>query len=77
MSAAIRFLWVATRGYRLSPWRSPFLKWRIETYSGLPASRVGFASFWKFVWSERRRLGTFLGWTNEMAGWEAKSRSRA
>jgi hypothetical protein len=75
MIAAVSFLWVATRGYRLAPWRSPFLRWRIETYSGLPASQVGFAAFWRFVWSERVRLVRFLGWTSEMAGWETKGRA--
>ncbi len=33
----LRFLWRATRGYRLRPWRSPYLRWRIETYWGTPA----------------------------------------
>ena len=74
-AAALRFLWVSTGGYRICPWRSPFLRWRIETYSGMPASKVDFVSFWKFVWTERQRLGRFLGWTSEMAGWEIKSRA--
>ena len=36
-------LWRLTRGYRLCPWRSPYLRWRIETYCGLHADRITFA----------------------------------
>lgn len=61
-----RFLWKATRGYRLTPWRSPYLRWRIETYSGLRASEIGFVSFWKFTWQSRRELLGFLQWTRRM-----------
>ena len=38
----LRFLWRATRGYRLSPWRSPYLRWRMETYWGVPATEIQF-----------------------------------
>ena len=36
----IRFLWIASRGYRLRPWDSPYLRWRIETYAGIPAESI-------------------------------------
>jgi len=39
----LRFLWRASRGYRLRPWNSPYLRWRIETYSGLHAEHITFA----------------------------------
>ena len=75
MPAALRFLWVATRGYRLRPWRSPFLRWRIETYSGLHAGEIGPREFLRFVWRERRQLVRFLRWVGEMEklGTEARS----
>ena len=38
----IRILWRLSRGYRLCPWRSPYLRWRIETYSGLHADEIIF-----------------------------------
>ena len=66
MSSAWRFLWVATRGYRFRPWSSPYLRWRIETYSGLHAESIGFLDFWGFVWQERKRLVLFMGWVDEM-----------
>jgi hypothetical protein len=63
----IRFLWTASRGYRLRPWRSPYLRWRIETYSGLHADEIGFREFWKFAWEHRRELMRFLRWSDRMS----------
>ncbi len=60
------FLWRATRGYRLSPWRSPYLRWRMETYWGVPANDIGFAVFWRFLWTHRRDLLRFLAWAGRM-----------
>jgi hypothetical protein len=62
----LRFLWNASRGHRLAPWRSPYLKWRIETYAGVKMDKVGFLEFWGFMWRERTRLARFLEWTSEM-----------
>ena len=61
-----RFLWQASRGYRLRPWRSPYLCWRIETYSGIEADAIRPGAFWKFLWRERRRLVGYLRWTGAM-----------
>jgi hypothetical protein len=61
-------LWRLARGYRLRPWRSPYLRWRIETYSGLHAERITFGQFWSFVWKERRELVRYLRWASGMAG---------
>ncbi|HEU0139436.1 MAG TPA: hypothetical protein VFQ79_06995 [Bryobacteraceae bacterium] len=60
------FLWRATRGYRLRPWKSPYLRWRIETYSGVPADRIGFREFWCFVWQHRSDLLRFVRWAGRM-----------
>ncbi len=58
----LAFLWKATRGYRLHPWKSPYLRWRIETYWGLHADEIGFQEFWRFVWTQRRDLFRFARW---------------
>jgi len=71
---ALRFCWVSTRGYRLRPWQSPYLKWRIETYSGTPAEQVTFGVFWRFLWNERKGLWRFLCWGDEM--WRLEKRRR-
>lgn len=62
----LRFLWVATSGYRLRPWHSPYLRWRIETYSGIPAETITARSFFRFVWNERKSLWQYLCWVSRM-----------
>lgn len=60
------FLWQSVRGYRLAPSRSPYLKWRIETYWGLHAEEIGTKDFWRFVWKHRGELWRFAGWAGRM-----------
>lgn len=68
----LRFLWQASRGHRLRPWRSPYLRWRIETFSGLDAEAVDAKAFGQFVWRERRSLWRYLRWVATMrTGWDA------
>jgi hypothetical protein len=64
--AALRFLWNATRGHRFAPWRSPYLRWRVETYSGRRAESLTAGSVLGFVWASRGELVRFLAWTGEM-----------
>ncbi|HKR26023.1 MAG TPA: hypothetical protein VJS11_01165 [Acidobacteriaceae bacterium] len=66
MFAAVRFVWNATAGHRLRPWRSEYLKWRIETYSGKKADEFGRREVLSFLWQEKWNLLRFLRWTNEM-----------
>src|SRR6266481_5813022 len=65
MRYMLRFMWNATRGHRLTPWRSPYLLWRIETYCGVKMQQIGFLGFWEFLWRERSNLWRFLKWTAE------------
>ena len=66
MRNVLRFLYNATRGHRAAPWRSPYLRWRIETYTGLKMDKIGFIEFWGFLFREREELVRFLRWTGEM-----------
>lgn len=66
MFAALRFVWNATRGHRLKPWRSDYLRWRVETYSGMKAETLTARDMLAFVWASRWELLTFLGWTGRM-----------
>jgi len=66
MFAALRFLWNATRGHRLAPWRSEFLRWRVETYSGKRAETLTAKSVMGFFWTERWELLKFLRWTGQL-----------
>jgi hypothetical protein len=54
--------WRLAKGYRLTPWRSPYLRWRIETYSGLHAESITARTFFAYCWSHRRELWRYLGW---------------
>ena len=62
----LRFSWSATRGFRLRPWRSPYLLWRVETYTGRKAETVRFASLVHLVWVERFQMLRFFRWLHAM-----------
>lgn len=62
----LRTLWGLTRGYRLRPWRSPYLRWRMETYWGFHADEITFSQFWKFAWTQRQELLRYLRWADAM-----------
>jgi hypothetical protein len=67
MLTAVRFLWNATRGNHLRPWRSDYLKWRIETYSGIKADSLTPRDMAAFVWRQKGELFRFLLWTGRLA----------
>ena len=62
----IGLLWRLSQGHLLRPWKSPLLRWRIETYWGLHADRMTDAEFRKFVWQHRGELLRFLRWAGRM-----------
>ena len=62
MRCALRFLWNATKGHRFTPWRSPYLLWRMETYCGVKMTQIGFIEFWEFMCRDRSILWSFLKW---------------
>ncbi len=74
MLAPLRFIWNATRGHRLRPWRSEFLRWRVETYSGKPAETLTAKAIFGFLWQSRWELLSFLAWTEKL---EKEARKRA
>lgn len=62
----IRFFWTATRGDRLRPWRSPYLRWRVETYTGIPAEKVALRDLIHLAWIERRQVVRYLKWLGDL-----------
>ncbi len=66
MFAPIRFIWNATRGHRLAPWRSDYLRWRVETYSGQKAETLTTRKIFSFLWLQRWELLSFLAWTGRL-----------
>jgi hypothetical protein len=49
-----------TKGYRLRPWQSPYLKWRIETWSGTATATP--RQFIDFCLEHRADLRRYLRW---------------
>jgi hypothetical protein len=66
MLAIFRFLWNATRGHRLAPWRSEYLRWRVETYSGKKAETLTSMDVLSFLWSSRWELLSYLAWIGRL-----------
>jgi hypothetical protein len=54
--------WKLAKGYRLHPWRSPYLRWRIETWSGADAATIDRPFFLRFTWQHRHDLLRYLRW---------------
>ena len=74
MLSSLRFLWNATRGHRLAPWRSEFVRWRVETFSGQWAEKQTATSIMRFLWATRWELLRYLRWTGQMER-EAKKKA--
>jgi len=62
---ALRYYWIAAKGYRLRPWRSPYIRWRMETFFGPEAGDGSARDFFRLMWRERARLERFLEWSND------------
>jgi hypothetical protein len=60
--------WKLAKGYRLRPWSSPYLRWRIETWSGIPADSIQRGSFLRFLWASRAHLRRYLRWAAQNGG---------
>jgi hypothetical protein len=62
MLNALRYYWIIAKGYRLRPWASPYIQWRLETYLGKEGANLDRAKFLSLLWRERWRMKTFLDW---------------
>jgi hypothetical protein len=66
MLSSAQFLWNSLRGYRLKPWRSPYLRWRVETYTGKKAESLTICDICAFLWEQRWEFLRFLLWIDAM-----------
>jgi len=62
MFRTLHYYWIAARGYRLSPWRSPYLQWRMETFLGQEAAHLDARKFFQLTWKHRDQLQRFVDW---------------
>ncbi len=67
---ALRYYWITAKGYRLRPWASPYIRWRLETFFGGDMHELGRAEFFRLIWSQRKQLSRFLAWTEQR--WRAQ-----
>lgn len=58
----LQFYWLASRGYRLRPWQSPYIQWRFETFLGKEAANLDAKKFLQLSWKYRDRLKSFSDW---------------
>lgn len=65
MLNALRYYWITAKGYRLRPWRSPYIQWRLETFFGAEAGHLSAGQFFRLLWRERARMERFLEWVGE------------
>lgn len=65
MLNALRYYWITAKGYRLTPWKSPYLRWRMETFFGPAAADLDARKFLRLMWQERARMRRFLRWVAE------------
>ena len=68
MLTEFRLAWRLAKGYRLAPWRSPYLRWRIETWSGIEAATITPSLFLRFSWRHRADLLRYLRWAAANSG---------
>lgn len=62
MFNALRYYWITSKGYRLRPWKSPYIQWRMETFFGHEAADLTASQFFSLMWRERVRMERFLEW---------------
>jgi hypothetical protein len=65
MLNALRYYWIIARGYRVRPWASPYLQWRLETFFGKDAAELDARKFFSLMWRERARMERFLEWVGQ------------
>ena len=65
---------MAARGYRLHPWDSPYVRWRLETFLGKEAENLSAAQFMKVLWKYRHQMQSFVDWAAGRRRVQARSR---
>lgn len=61
----LRYYWTVARGYRLQPWKSPYLRWRFETFLGKEAAEMDAGKFFRLMWKYRMHMNKFVDWAAE------------
>jgi hypothetical protein len=62
MFNALRYYWLISKGHHFTPWKSPYVQWRMETFFGQDAADLTAWKFLTMMWRERARMERFLNW---------------
>jgi hypothetical protein len=65
MFEALRYYWIIARGYRLNPWKSPYIRWRFETFFGPEVAPLDARKFFELSWKYREQMEEFIAWVGE------------
>jgi len=65
MFKTLQYYWNAARGYRFNPWRSPYIRWRFETFLGREAANLTARKFFHLAWKYRDNMERFVDWAAE------------
>ena len=65
MLKTLGYYWNAARGYRWKPWKSPYMRWRFETFLGNEAADLTGRKFVQLAWKYREHLERFVNWASE------------
>ena len=65
MFKTLSYYWSAARGYRLKPWKSPYVRWRFETFLGKEAADLTASKFFHLAWKYREHMKRFVDWAAE------------
>ena len=65
MLKTVMYYWNAARGYRWKPWKSPYMRWRFETFLGEEAAELTARKFFRLAWKYREYMERFVDWASE------------
>jgi hypothetical protein len=72
---ALSYYWIVARGYRLHPWDSPYLRWRLETFLGREAEGASAWRFLTILWKYRHQMQNLVDWAADRRREQARVRS--
>ena len=75
MFRTLSYYWNAARGYRLKPWKSPYMRWRFETFLGEEAADLTARKFFHLTWKHREHMERFVDWAAERRRFQHRHRA--
>lgn len=64
--SAVSYGWFMTRKHHFRPWRSPAIKWRMETVYGIQPENLTAKLLFKTLWNDRKQVWALAKWVREM-----------